>query len=145
MIFHVLPLIWNRQAYYQHIPPWINRIFPEYQVQEAGETNKCSKHFLSSTLFERSTLRVKIHVGKMDWQNRLSGPSEENRKYHLVHIVDRITGYKDKEILDKGTMIAHTLRKAIRGEKMQFPRIKENFADMEFKRCAAGWTDDRPP
>ena len=62
MIFHVLPYISNRQAYYQHIPPWINKIFPEYQVQEAGETNKCSKHFLSSTLLERSILRARVRV-----------------------------------------------------------------------------------
>ena len=31
-------------------------------------------------------------------------------------------------------MIAHTLSKAIRDEKMQFPRLKENFADMEFQK-----------
>jgi len=70
----------------------------------------------------------------MHWQNRLSSPSEGNKKCHLVHIVDWIAGYKDKEILDKGTMIARTLRKAITGEKMQFPHIKENFADMEFQK-----------
>ena len=52
----------------------------------------------------------------------------------MVHIVDRITGYKDKEILDNETMIAHTLSKAIRDEKMQFPRLKVNFADMEFRK-----------
>ena len=31
-------------------------------------------------------------------------------------------------------MIDHTLSKTIRDEKMQFPRIKENFADMEFQK-----------
>ena len=35
---------------------------------------------------------------KMHWKNRLSGPSEEKR-CHLVHVVDWVTGYKDKEIL----------------------------------------------
>ena len=73
---------------------------------------------------------------KMYWKNRLSVPSEEKRCY-LVHIVDRITGYKDKEILDKEKMIDHTLSKAIRDEKMQFPRLKENFADMEFKKMCS--------
>ena len=73
---------------------------------------------------------------KMHWKNRLSGPSEKKR-CHLVHIVDRITGYKDKEILDKETMIAHTSSKATKDEKMQFPRLKENFADMEFKKMCS--------
>ena len=31
-------------------------------------------------------------------------------------------------------MIDHTLSKAIRDERMQFPRLKENFADMEFQK-----------
>ena len=86
---------------------------------------------------QKSTLRVRIHVGKMHWQNRLSGPSEENKKCHLVHIVDWIAGYKDKEILDKEKMIDHTSSKATRDEKMQFPRLKENFADMEFKKMCS--------
>ena len=61
----------------------------------------------------------------------------KKKRCHLVHIVDWITGYKDKEILDKETMIAHTSSKATRDEKMQFPRLKENFADMEFKKMCS--------
>ena len=82
---------------------------------------------------------------KMHWKNRLSGPSEENRKSHLVHIVDRITGYKDKEILDNRSMITHTLSKAIGYERMRFSCIKENLADMEFKNMRSATMDDNPP
>ena len=73
----------------------------------------------------------------MHWKNRLSGPSEEKKRCHLVHIVDWITGYKDKEILDKETMIAHTSSKATIDEKMQFPRIQENCVDMGFKKMCS--------
>ena len=62
MIFHVLPLISNRQAYYQHIPPWINKIFPEYQVQKGERNEQMLEHFLSSTLLERSILRARVRV-----------------------------------------------------------------------------------
>ena len=61
----------------------------------------------------------------------------KKKRCHLVHIVDWITGYKDKEILDKGTMIAHTLSKAIRDEKDAMPSSQENFADMEFKKMCS--------
>ena len=72
----------------------------------------------------------------MHWKNRLSGPSEEKEMSPGSHcrLDHRL---QDKEILDKETMIAHTSSKAIRDEKMQFPRLQENFADMEFKKMCS--------